>query len=186
MLSKARVVFYPGNNISLGTACGKYHRCSTMAVVDAGDSDILNEWLSLYSWGNESKKASSHFYHLFINHRLEPLPCWSPFLLTMVLPNNKRLLCRAVLKLIYGKVKHYQSLGFIFACLHFLPHILTKDLLRSLGKIAKLINTTSNGLLRTVGVIKLKAKIESHTPSSLLQLRSQCFEILLGLKSERW
>jgi large subunit ribosomal protein L30e len=43
VLSKARVVFYPGNNISLGTACGKYHRCSTMAIIDAGDSDILNE-----------------------------------------------------------------------------------------------------------------------------------------------
>jgi large subunit ribosomal protein L30e len=43
VLSRARVVFYPGNNISLGTACGKYHRCSTMAIIDAGDSDILNE-----------------------------------------------------------------------------------------------------------------------------------------------
>jgi large subunit ribosomal protein L30e len=41
VLSKAKVVFYPGNNVSLGTACGKYHRCSTMAVIDAGDSDIL-------------------------------------------------------------------------------------------------------------------------------------------------
>lgn len=43
VLSKAKVVFYPGNNVSLGTACGKYHRCSTMAILDAGDSDILNE-----------------------------------------------------------------------------------------------------------------------------------------------
>ncbi len=43
VLAKAKVVFYQGNNISLGTACGKYHRCSTMAIVDAGDSDILNE-----------------------------------------------------------------------------------------------------------------------------------------------
>ena len=45
-LAKAKVVFYQGNNISLGTACGKYHRCSTMAILDAGDSDILNEWLA--------------------------------------------------------------------------------------------------------------------------------------------
>ena len=43
VLSKARVVFYPGNNTALGTACGKYHRCSTMAIIDAGDSDILTE-----------------------------------------------------------------------------------------------------------------------------------------------
>ena len=27
--------------IELGTACGKLYRCSTMAVLDAGDSDIL-------------------------------------------------------------------------------------------------------------------------------------------------
>lgn len=41
VLSKARVVFYPGNNTALGTACGRYHRCSTMAIIEAGDSDIL-------------------------------------------------------------------------------------------------------------------------------------------------
>jgi hypothetical protein len=28
----------------LGTACGKYHRCSTLAIIDAGDSDILAQW----------------------------------------------------------------------------------------------------------------------------------------------
>lgn len=42
-LAKARVVFYHGNNISLGTACGRFHRCSTMAIIDGGDSDILSE-----------------------------------------------------------------------------------------------------------------------------------------------
>ena len=26
----------------MGTACGKYFRCSTMAITDPGDSDILN------------------------------------------------------------------------------------------------------------------------------------------------
>lgn len=44
VLAKARVVFYHGNNISLGTACGRYHRCSTLAIIDGGDSDILSEW----------------------------------------------------------------------------------------------------------------------------------------------
>ena len=29
--------------IELGTACGKLFRCSTMAILDAGDSDILAE-----------------------------------------------------------------------------------------------------------------------------------------------
>ncbi len=29
--------------IELGTACGKLFRCSTMAVLDPGDSDILSD-----------------------------------------------------------------------------------------------------------------------------------------------
>ncbi|KAI5288964.1 60S ribosomal protein L30 [Ascosphaera aggregata] len=42
MLSKTSVHHFSGNNIELGTACGKLFRCSTMAVLDAGDSDILS------------------------------------------------------------------------------------------------------------------------------------------------
>ncbi|KAH6655553.1 50S ribosomal protein L30e-like protein [Truncatella angustata] len=41
MLSKTPVHHFAGNNIELGTACGKLFRCSTMAILDAGDSDIL-------------------------------------------------------------------------------------------------------------------------------------------------
>ncbi|ERT02836.1 large subunit ribosomal protein L30e [Sporothrix schenckii 1099-18] len=41
MLSKTNVHHFSGNNIELGTACGKLFRCSTMAVLDPGDSDIL-------------------------------------------------------------------------------------------------------------------------------------------------
>ncbi|KAL8702821.1 MAG: hypothetical protein Q9201_004010 [Fulgogasparrea decipioides] len=41
MLAKTNVHHFAGNNIELGTACGKLYRCSTMAVLDAGDSDIL-------------------------------------------------------------------------------------------------------------------------------------------------
>lgn len=29
--------------IELGTACGKLFRCSTMVVLDGGDSDILSQ-----------------------------------------------------------------------------------------------------------------------------------------------
>ncbi|EGR29316.1 hypothetical protein IMG5_158670 [Ichthyophthirius multifiliis] len=32
---------FTGNNVDLGTTCGKLYRCSVMAVLDAGDSDIL-------------------------------------------------------------------------------------------------------------------------------------------------
>ncbi|KAF2115254.1 cytosolic large ribosomal subunit protein L30 [Lophiotrema nucula] len=42
MLSKTSVHHFSGNNIELGTACGKLFRCSTMAILDPGDSDILS------------------------------------------------------------------------------------------------------------------------------------------------
>ncbi|THV82816.1 hypothetical protein D6D27_08316 [Aureobasidium pullulans] len=41
MLGKTAVHHFNGNNIELGTAAGKLFRCSTMAIIDAGDSDIL-------------------------------------------------------------------------------------------------------------------------------------------------
>ncbi|RFU30753.1 hypothetical protein B7463_g5577, partial [Scytalidium lignicola] len=43
MLSKSPVHHFNGNNIELGTACGKLFRCSTMVVLDGGDSDILSQ-----------------------------------------------------------------------------------------------------------------------------------------------
>merc|ERR1711970_234172 len=36
MLSKCSVHHYTGNNIDLGTACGKYFRVSTLSILDAG------------------------------------------------------------------------------------------------------------------------------------------------------
>jgi len=41
MLAKTGVHHYSGNNIDLGTACGKYFRCSVLTVTDPGDSDII-------------------------------------------------------------------------------------------------------------------------------------------------
>ncbi|VZI12554.1 unnamed protein product [Fusarium fujikuroi] len=45
MLSKAPIHHFSGNNRRShpGTACGKLFRCSTMAILDAGDSDILSD-----------------------------------------------------------------------------------------------------------------------------------------------
>merc|ERR1739849_4134 len=40
LLSGAGVHHYNGNNIDLGTACGRYYRVSMVTVTDAGDSDI--------------------------------------------------------------------------------------------------------------------------------------------------
>merc|ERR1712060_19090 len=41
MLAKTAVHPYNGNNIALGTACGKLYRASVVTVTDPGDSDIL-------------------------------------------------------------------------------------------------------------------------------------------------
>jgi len=42
MLAKIRIYNFGGSNVDLGTACGKLYRCSTMAILDAGDSEILS------------------------------------------------------------------------------------------------------------------------------------------------
>merc|ERR1719463_828218 len=42
MLSKTGIHHYSGNNIALGTACGKYFRVACMTVIDPGDSDIVS------------------------------------------------------------------------------------------------------------------------------------------------
>merc|ERR1711997_1114845 len=41
MLAKTGVHHYTGNNIVLGTACGKYFRVCTLSITDPGDSDII-------------------------------------------------------------------------------------------------------------------------------------------------
>ncbi|XP_047982980.1 60S ribosomal protein L30-like [Salvia hispanica] len=41
MLAKIGVHHYGGNNVDLGTACGKYFRVSCLSIVDPSDSDII-------------------------------------------------------------------------------------------------------------------------------------------------
>ena len=41
LLSKTLVEHYKGDNIALGTACGKYFRVCVMTITDPGDSDII-------------------------------------------------------------------------------------------------------------------------------------------------
>jgi large subunit ribosomal protein L30e len=43
MLSRTTVHHYAGNNIDLGTACGKYFRVGCLCVTDPGDSDIIQD-----------------------------------------------------------------------------------------------------------------------------------------------
>ncbi|GFE53286.1 60S ribosomal protein L30 [Babesia ovis] len=44
MLAKCDVHMFAGDNNELGTVCGKYFRVGSMAVLDAGDSDILRSF----------------------------------------------------------------------------------------------------------------------------------------------
>lgn len=41
MLAKVGVHHFNGNNVDLGTACGKYYRVNVLSVTDPGDSDII-------------------------------------------------------------------------------------------------------------------------------------------------
>lgn len=42
ILANTNVYNYVGNNVDLGSACGRYHRVALLGILDAGDSDILN------------------------------------------------------------------------------------------------------------------------------------------------
>ena len=46
VLANTHVYHYTGNNIDLGSACGRYHRVALLGILDAGDSDILNLFAS--------------------------------------------------------------------------------------------------------------------------------------------
>ncbi|GBE58922.1 ribosomal protein RPL30 [Babesia ovata] len=43
MLAKCNIHMFAGDNNDLGTVCGKYFRVGCMAILDAGDSDILRD-----------------------------------------------------------------------------------------------------------------------------------------------
>ena len=54
MLAKTAVHHYSGNNITLGTACGKMYRTSVLSITDIGDSDIM-------------KSIPEHHVHMFMS-----------------------------------------------------------------------------------------------------------------------
>ncbi len=41
MLAKTNVHHFTGNNVELGTACGKLFRTCVLSIIDPGDSDII-------------------------------------------------------------------------------------------------------------------------------------------------
>ncbi|RXM31644.1 60S ribosomal protein L30 [Acipenser ruthenus] len=54
MLAKTGVHHYSGNNIELGTACGKYFRVCTLAIIDPGKFVILYNGSSRYLFESDS------------------------------------------------------------------------------------------------------------------------------------
>ena len=50
-LCKSEVISFEGNNLELGTACGKLFAVSAMVITDPGDSDILESiWNLIIYW----------------------------------------------------------------------------------------------------------------------------------------
>merc|ERR1712150_167631 len=41
VLAGIKTILYDGNNVDLGSACGKFYRVSCSSIIDPGDSDIL-------------------------------------------------------------------------------------------------------------------------------------------------
>lgn len=73
MLAKTGVHHYSGNNIELGTACGRYYRVCTLAIIDPGESKQWKTLISLLSIiifatntivKKKKKKASKSIYWL--------------------------------------------------------------------------------------------------------------------------
>ena len=59
VLANTHVYHYTGNNIDLGSACGRYHRVALLGILDAGDSDILNLFESANTATNARNSAFS-------------------------------------------------------------------------------------------------------------------------------
>merc|ERR1711998_422228 len=43
VLSGIKTILFEGNNVDLGSSCGKFFRVSCLSVIDPGDSDLLQE-----------------------------------------------------------------------------------------------------------------------------------------------
>ncbi|RZC63521.1 hypothetical protein C5167_025247 [Papaver somniferum] len=58
MLAKVGVHHFNGNNVDLGTACGRYYRVSCLSIIDPGDSDIIKTLPGDQGFGTDQKKEN--------------------------------------------------------------------------------------------------------------------------------
>jgi len=66
MLAKTGVHHYTGNNIELGTACGKYFRVCTLSITDPGTNHLYIFDLPVIVLVKWSKCMSSRFKQTFV------------------------------------------------------------------------------------------------------------------------
>ncbi|RYR43679.1 hypothetical protein Ahy_A08g040083 [Arachis hypogaea] len=59
MLAKVGVHHYDGNNVDLGTACGKYYRVCCLSIIDPGDSDIIKTLPGEHEKNNQNHHLNS-------------------------------------------------------------------------------------------------------------------------------
>ncbi|KAL4322749.1 hypothetical protein AHAS_Ahas14G0241600 [Arachis hypogaea] len=59
MLAKVGVHHYNGNNVDLGTACGKYYRVCCLSIIDPGDSDIIKTLPGEHERNNQNHHLNS-------------------------------------------------------------------------------------------------------------------------------
>lgn len=85
MLAKTGVHHYSGNNIELGTACGKYYRVCTLAIIDPGMSLLQDsDQMGMYQWFLRSSVSSSTKQ---VTRRGDDILC-CPFPLGLILNYN--------------------------------------------------------------------------------------------------
>ncbi|KAL3581006.1 hypothetical protein D5086_018841 [Populus alba] len=69
MLAKVGVHHYNGNNVDLGTACGKYFRVCCLSIIDAGDSDIIKSVpVDVVLWLVSEATVPDYTFSLFDAH----------------------------------------------------------------------------------------------------------------------
>ncbi|XP_058079951.1 large ribosomal subunit protein eL30-like [Magnolia sinica] len=61
MLAKVGVHHFNGNNVDLGTACGKYFRVCCLSIIDPGDSDIIKSLPGEQSFRERERERISNF-----------------------------------------------------------------------------------------------------------------------------
>ena len=65
MLAKTGVHHYTGNNIELGTACGKYFRVTTLSITDPGVS-----WDAFVADGHAASQQLDVIWHVHQQNEL--------------------------------------------------------------------------------------------------------------------